>query len=298
MPTILSLVLDDEKYSPFVQSFSDQWGECKGLQHFKAPQPDSAVGFKKSAFTDEQLEKLQLSGMLGDLNCTSSCKGTYYMFFPFITCEVKRSSNATEIADRQNAHSQTVALRSLVELYSLSNRQQELHGRILTYSISYNNTHVSLYGHMPIIVKEKGAVECYMQLIRGFDLRDNEGEHRWVCRQFYLNALDKGLELLSNIRALIDSWTPTQSQLASLIQEQASSQQSLCRSEIASSRGHSCLSQKFDTQILSDDELANADWQHTPNTSDTSATPPSKKPKSSSSTSKKNVLSKLRKRKS
>ncbi|CAD6439469.1 7d6474ca-e5e5-4d25-af1a-031db1512422-CDS [Sclerotinia trifoliorum] len=303
MPTILDLALRDAKYRPFVQSVSDQWGACKRLHSFKPPQPDSAVGFKKSAFTDEQLEKLQLSGMLGDLNRTSSCKGTYYMFFPFITCEVKCSSNATEIADRQNAHSHTVALRALVELYRLSNREQELHGRILTYSMSYNNSHVSLYGHMPILVKEKGTIECYMQLIRGFDLRDNGGENRWICRQFYLNALDKGLELLNNIRALIDTWTPTQSQLAALIQAQASSQESasqyrsetastsLYRSEVASSRGHSGLSQQFDNQILSDDELAITNWpQLTP---DTSATSPSKKPKSSSSASKKGASNNL-----
>jgi hypothetical protein len=41
------------------------------------------------------------------------------MYFPFLTSEVKCGASALDIADRQNAHSQTVALRGLIELFQL-----------------------------------------------------------------------------------------------------------------------------------------------------------------------------------
>ncbi len=46
--------------------------------------------------------------------------GTYYMGFPFLTCEVKSGGSATlDIADRQNLHSKPIALRRIVELFRL-----------------------------------------------------------------------------------------------------------------------------------------------------------------------------------
>ena len=44
-------------------------------------------------------------------------KATYYMYFPFLTCEVKCGAAALEIADRQNAYSMTLAVRGIVELF-------------------------------------------------------------------------------------------------------------------------------------------------------------------------------------
>ena len=60
------------------------------------PQQDYSVGFRRSAFTDEQLNKLDpLIGSVYE-NC----------FF-----EVKCGAAALDVADRQNAHSMTVAVR-------------------------------------------------------------------------------------------------------------------------------------------------------------------------------------------
>lgn len=80
------------------------------------PQPDYSVGFSRSAFTHEQLEKLMpFVGEIGD-SCTSFFMGTWYMYFPFLTCEVKCGASALDIADRENAHSMTIAVRAVVEL--------------------------------------------------------------------------------------------------------------------------------------------------------------------------------------
>jgi hypothetical protein len=53
------------------------------------PQPDYAVGFARTAFTDDQLAKLTF--FIGDIPsyCASVFMGTSQMYFPFFTCEVK-----------------------------------------------------------------------------------------------------------------------------------------------------------------------------------------------------------------
>jgi hypothetical protein len=55
------------------------------------------------------------------------------MYFPFLTCEVKCGAAALDIADRQNAHSMTLAVRGIVELFRLVKREKELHQESLTF---------------------------------------------------------------------------------------------------------------------------------------------------------------------
>lgn len=46
---------------------------------------------------------------------------TYYMYFPFLTCEVKCGAAALDIADHQDAHSVTLAVRAIFELFRAVN---------------------------------------------------------------------------------------------------------------------------------------------------------------------------------
>lgn len=77
------------------------------------------------------------------------------MYFPFPTCEVKCGGAALDVADRQNAHSMTYAVRDTVELYRAVKREKELHREILTFSISRDHRSVRIYGHYAIIEKDK-----------------------------------------------------------------------------------------------------------------------------------------------
>ena len=52
---------------------------------------------------------------------------TWQMYFPFLTCEVKCGNLALDITDRQNAHSMTLAVRGIVELFTLVKREKELY---------------------------------------------------------------------------------------------------------------------------------------------------------------------------
>ncbi len=49
----------------------------------------------------------------------------------FLTCEVKCGAAVLDVADRQNLHNMTVALRGVVELYKAVEREKELHWEIL-----------------------------------------------------------------------------------------------------------------------------------------------------------------------
>jgi hypothetical protein len=235
-PNVQVMAIHDAKYEPFIQSVDEGWNNCKKITQTR-PQPDSAVGFKVSALSAKQLEKLQ--PWLGDLDAKSHFRATYYMLFPFITREVKRGNIGLDIADRQNAHSHTVALRGLAALFRLFGREQELHGKILTYSISHDHRTVRLYGHQAIIVGQNTT--CWREEIEAFDIRTRKGRNRWKCRQFYLNALDEGLKLLEIIRTAIDDWIPDPAL------------EPLQRTDTPSVKS-SALSHQFDDQSLSDDD--------------------------------------------
>lgn len=71
--------------------------------------------------------------------------------FPFMTCEAKSGLGELEIADRQNAHSMTMAVLGIVQLFKLVNRQEELHRKVLTFSVSHDYKIVRIYGHYPLI---------------------------------------------------------------------------------------------------------------------------------------------------
>ena len=111
------------------------------------------------------------------------------MFFPFLTAEVKCGNEALNIADRQNAHSAAVAANAVVELYRLVSRQDELHRKILTFSVSHDHRAVRIYGHYALI-KGKDA-SFYRHLIQDFSIVNQEGKDKWTTYKFVRNVYDK-----------------------------------------------------------------------------------------------------------
>ena len=169
------------------------------------PQPDYSVGFRRSAFTDEQLNKLD--PLIGSVYDTSFFVATYRMYFPFLTCEVKCGAAALDIADRQNAHSMTVALRGVVELFRLVKREKELHQEILAFSISHDHRAVRIYGQYPIIKGDKTTF--YRHPIRTFDFTELDGIDKWTAYKFTKNVYDVWMPThLKRICSVIDQLPP------------------------------------------------------------------------------------------
>ncbi|KAF1995219.1 hypothetical protein P154DRAFT_349514 [Amniculicola lignicola CBS 123094] len=167
------------------ESINEGWNNSIPLTKPR-PQPDYAVGFDRSAFTQEQLKKLQ--PFVGELTDTSYFMGTYYMYFPFFTCEVKCGAAALDIADRQNAHSMTLAVRGVVELFRLANREKEVDRQIIAFSVSHDHRTVRIYGHYPVI--DGKETTYYRHPIHTFDFTALEGKERWTTYKFTKNVYD------------------------------------------------------------------------------------------------------------
>ncbi len=149
------------------------------------PQPDYAVGFRRTAFTEDQLKKL--SPFVRGLSEKSYFMATYYMYLPFLTCEVKYGAVALDTADRQNAHSMTMAVRGVVDLFRLVKREKELHREILAFSISHDDRTVRIYGHYTVI---NGKDTTYYRYpIHTFDFTALDAKGQMECIQVYKECL-------------------------------------------------------------------------------------------------------------
>ncbi len=157
------------------------WTKCISLAARPRPKPDFAVGLKSSAFTNVELEKL--IPYVGTLEDICSSKVTNDMFFPFLTCETKCGDVGLAIADRQNAHSASIGVNAIVQLYKAASWdeeiswEKEINREVLTFSISNDNETVRIYGHYPVISGDKTSFHRHP--IRKFDITELDGKEKW-----------------------------------------------------------------------------------------------------------------------
>ncbi|KJZ71533.1 hypothetical protein HIM_09071 [Hirsutella minnesotensis 3608] len=170
-----------------IESLNEGWNNSVPLTGTR-PQPDYSVGFRREAFTDDQLEKL--SPFIGDFitGDLSFFMSTYYMHFPFLTCEVKCGAAALDVADRQNAHSMTLAARAVVELFRLAKREDEVHRQLLAFSISHDHCSVRIYGCYPVI--DGKSTKYYRHPIHKFDFTTLDGKDKWTAYRFTKNVYE------------------------------------------------------------------------------------------------------------
>ncbi|KAI1130518.1 hypothetical protein F5Y10DRAFT_235414 [Nemania abortiva] len=171
-----------------IESVNEGWNNSIPLTSIR-PQPDYSVGFRREAFTDTQLAKL--SPFIGNFIAgdRSFFMATYYMYFPFLTCEVKCGTAALDVADRQNAHSMTLAVRAVAELFRAVKRESEVDRVILGFSISHDHRSVRIYGHYPVICGKD--TKYYRHPIRTFDFTELDGKEKWTAYYFTKNVYDR-----------------------------------------------------------------------------------------------------------
>jgi hypothetical protein len=129
---------------------------------------------------------------------------TWQMYFP---CEVKCGATALDIADRQNAHSMTLAVRGTVELFRPVNREKELHREILAFSISHDHETVRIYGHYPMI--DGNETTFYRHPIRKFDFTELDGKEKWTSYTFTKSVYNIWMPgHLERICSVIDTLSP------------------------------------------------------------------------------------------
>ena len=255
--------LSNKCFNVLADSAGDGWNNSIPVTNPR-PQPDYAAGFGRSAFSDDHFRKLQPA--LGDPLCRSYFMATYYMLFPFLTCEVKGGTTGLDVADRQNAHSMKLAIRGIVELFKLAKRENELHRETLTYSISHDHRNVRIYGYYPVFNGPKFTT--HRHLIHDFNIIALAGRERWTTYDFTVEAYMESLNLLKKIRSVIDELPPNFN-----LKDSQQSEPQLSE--------YSRLSQQFGNQVLAlgeqDSDLSHGDLQ--PITPDTSTRTASKKKK-------------------
>ncbi|KAI9683913.1 MAG: hypothetical protein M1829_004248 [Trizodia sp. TS-e1964] len=157
---------------------------------YPRPQPDFGVGFKIDAFSRNQRQRLQ--PFIGDpLKDYSLVAATYNIYLPFLTSEVKCGASSLDIADRQNAHSQSVAMLGLTTLFRLVGREKELHREIIDFSSSHNDRNIRIWGHYPIINGKD--ITFYQHQIAEFSISKTaggKGDNRWRAYTFVRNIYD------------------------------------------------------------------------------------------------------------
>ncbi|KAL2374567.1 hypothetical protein RJ035_001444 [Blastomyces gilchristii] len=178
-----SISLDeDQRLPPLAQTPLPQSRQFR----LSRPQPDYAVGFPRQCFSEDQLEKL--APFVGEIGDMSFFMSTAYMYFPFMTVEVKCGKAALDIADRQNAHSMTLSVRGVVKLFRVVKREKELNRQILSFSISHDHRMVRIYGHYTVIDGNKTTY--YRHPIHEFSFAALDGKEKWTCYKFVMSVYD------------------------------------------------------------------------------------------------------------
>lgn len=188
-----------------VESIDEGWDSSIPITKPR-PQPDYTVGFQRMTFFTEQLNKLQLvGGDFLDPKFNSYFTATFYMYFPFLTCEVACSAGGSlHTADMQNIHSATIAVRGVVELFRLVKRDKEIDREILAFSISHNERWVRIFGHYASISVD--TTRYYRHRITDFSLASRDGRDKWLAFQFTKNVYDLWAPThLKRITSVIDS---------------------------------------------------------------------------------------------
>ncbi|KAK4552395.1 hypothetical protein LTR86_010409 [Recurvomyces mirabilis] len=166
-----------------VESVNEGWNNSIPITKTR-PQPDYSVGFRREAFTQEQLDRMH--PIIGDFSDQSYFMATWYMYFPFLTCEVKCGAAALDVADRQNAHSTAIAVRAVVELFRAVKREKELHRENLAFSISHDHRSVRIYGYYAEITEFE--TKYYRHPIHEFSFTALDGKDKWTAYRFTKNV--------------------------------------------------------------------------------------------------------------
>ncbi|TFA99834.1 hypothetical protein CCMA1212_008243 [Trichoderma ghanense] len=164
------------------ESVNESWKCSCAVPGVATPQPDYSVGFRLDAFSDSQ--RTVLSWLNTDSSGLSLFKATPHVYLPFLSCETA----PLDVADRQNAHSMSLAVRGVTLLFYILGREQELHRQILAFSISHDDTSVRIYGHYPVI--DGRDKKYYRHLIKDFSFTANNGREKWTAYKFVKNVYD------------------------------------------------------------------------------------------------------------
>ena len=168
------------------------WTRCATMGGTR-PKPDYTAGLLRTAFTKEEIGKLQ--------KYTSFERPFFFtpnLCFPFLICGAKIGQEGIDKADRQNIHSASIAVGAIIELYKAAfgttypDRMNELYGQVLAFSVSHNHKLVNLYGHFAVLSDDSTRKPKFHRFdIAIFSLTMFDGADRYKAYNFVRNVYEK-----------------------------------------------------------------------------------------------------------
>ncbi|KAL6883975.1 hypothetical protein HDV57DRAFT_493347 [Trichoderma longibrachiatum] len=179
-PSVELLAIDDLRLGLMCESTNEVWSNSQPVIRIQ-PQPSYAIGFSAEAFTEEQFGKAK--DFFDDLyaaEISPTMKVTPDMFFPCFAVEI----GPIALGERQNAHSMTIGMRGVIELFRGAGREAELDRQILGWSIAHDHHRVEISVHYPVIYGD--IANFHRKKIRSFDFNDPKCD-RWTAYRFTRN---------------------------------------------------------------------------------------------------------------
>lgn len=127
-----------------------------------------------------------MSNILYDFKLTIFFMTIYWMYFSFLTCEVKCNAATLNIVNWQNAYSITIVIRGVVELYRAVKCEKKLHWEILIFFILHNHKTVRIYSHYALINESTTTFYCHS--IHTFDFTVLNDKDKWTAYKFIKNV--------------------------------------------------------------------------------------------------------------
>ena len=183
---------DELKLDYIGDELNVNWTRCAPMGG-KRPKPDYTAGLLQTAFTEEEINKLE-----NYARPTRPFRFTPELSFPFLICEAKTGEVGLNEADRQNIHSASIAVRAIIVLYqeafghTAPHRVHELYGKVLAFTVSHDNDRVLLYGHFAVAKPNfPGELQFYRYPIDLFSLTIRNGADRYRAYNFVWNVYEK-----------------------------------------------------------------------------------------------------------
>lgn len=173
-----------------------RWHKCEPFNNLKMiiPKPDQFSGFRYTAFTDNQLHKMDLHFARGELTPFAPAPDVYW---PFLVVECKKPGGDMGAADDANMLSSSIMIKELVKLYNYSDSDLELDGVILGFSISHDHDKIIFYSHYAELAANNQVV-YHRRHEKTFSICSTHGQDAikacqfiaWIYREWQPRHLD------------------------------------------------------------------------------------------------------------
>ncbi|KAF1826856.1 uncharacterized protein K489DRAFT_304163, partial [Dissoconium aciculare CBS 342.82] len=165
------------------EAIDAEWTNCEPICG-PQPKPDLTIGIAATAFTDEEIETMRL-------NCLHTCEilPSERIYCPFLICEAKGNRGTIEEADRQGMHAASIAVLSIVQLFTNISAIDEVDGRILAFSVSHNKEIIKIFGHFAVV--RDGSPRYFRRRVFVTDFAEDVAVGQWHKTYGVVSAIYK-----------------------------------------------------------------------------------------------------------